>query len=217
MSSRYSGSYSIPKELAARPDLNDGQKLLLGVVASLSTPERPCDCTHAQFADRLGHSRVTIARWLAKMHALGYVMVCPRLLPIARDRAHSVYHLPVRIWRSFYRAWAMVGPKWRKLAKRLKDWVEPWLPLELLQGIPDVERRGSRRSTDSLHRIKLTEGSVRRIGPEPGPPEQLSFQLFESHPVEETLLAIGQHNRRLVESWGLGAGMQQRLLGVTTL
>jgi hypothetical protein len=126
---------------------------------------------------------------LQKVHALEYIMVSPRRFPIPRERAHSFYHLPVRVWRFFYRAWAMTGKKWRKFSKVVLDWFEPQIPLEMLMGISDVEKGGSRRSTDSLHRINLTNRSVRWTGPVPVPAEQLSFQAFESNPVEEMLAA----------------------------
>jgi DNA-binding MarR family transcriptional regulator len=174
MSSTYNGCYSIPKILAARPDLNDGQKLLLTIIASESTPERPADHSHAQLAKRLAVHRTTVSRWLDALVGFGYLMVVPARLPIPRDRSRTRYHLPVRIWRLFLRGWAMMGGKFRGMRKAVLDWIERQLPLSLLTGTEGKSRAADGPS--SFHyKTVLPKRLVREVPPAPGLEAQLSF------------------------------------------
>jgi len=182
MSSRYSGSYSIPKVLVSSQDLNAGQKILLGLIASMSRPDTPCDLTLGQMAERLGKHRTTIGRWLSDLKEKGYVLIQPYLPPLPRISSRYSYQLPIRIWRMFLRGWAMVGDKWRKLAKTVLDWLEPRLPLSVLELVPDVEKGGSRQTTDRLCKTNITNTPVRVLQAAPDHGEQLSFaELLDNH------------------------------------
>ena len=169
-----SGCYSIPKVLAACRDLNDGQKLLLTIIASESTPERPADHSHAQLAKKLGVHRITVSRWLNGLVVFGYLMKVPARLPIPRDRSRTRYHLPVRIWRFFLRGWAMMGGKFRSIRKAVLDWIERQLPLSLLTSMEGKSRAADGPS--SFHyKTVLPKRPVRGVPPAPGPDAQLSF------------------------------------------
>lgn len=170
----YTGSYSIPKVLAARPDLNDGQKLLLTVIASLGRPDKPCDSTQAQLGERVGRSRTTVSRWLQKLEARGYIIRLARRLPIPRERARTRYDLPVRIWRLFLRGWAMMGPKFRGMRKAVLDWIEQQLPLSFLMA-KDDEGVGPIVHSSIQYKNNLTKRVVRGAQPAPDRGEQLSF------------------------------------------
>lgn len=166
------GTLSIPKVLAADPALHDGQKLLLTLIASTAKPDRPCDLTLGQLAGRLGKHRTTIGRWINELAHQGYLLVQPYLPPLPRVSSRRCYQLPIRLWRLFLRAWAMVGPFWRKVSKQVKDWIEPRLPLSFLAG---VDNGGTRRPTDSLRKTKLLITPVRGSQPAPDDCEQLSL------------------------------------------
>lgn len=178
------GTLSIPKVLAADPALQDGQKLLLTLIASTAKPDRPCDLTLGQFAGRLGKHRTTIGRWIVDLSRRGYLLVQPYRPPLPRVSSRRCYQLPVRLWRLFLRAWAMVGGVWRKVSRQVKDWIEPRLPLFFLA---DVDKGGSRRPPDRLCKTNLPNTPVRGSQAAPDPGEQLSFQaLLTEFPESET-------------------------------
>ena len=173
MSSTFKGSYTIPKVLAACRDLKIGQKLLLTVIASLAKPDRPCDCTHAQLAERVAHSRTTVARWIADLEAKGYLQCHRQLPPIPRARSRALYQLPLRIWRIFLRAWSMASPHLRRLATSVWDWIQPRLPVQFF--LEEVEKARPRRPPDPRSTQHLPPTPVRGSCSAPDHGEQLSL------------------------------------------
>jgi len=171
--SSFKGSYTIPKVLAACRDLKIGQKFLLTVIASLAKPDQPCDCTHAQLAERVAHNRTTVARWLADLEAKGYLERREEPLPIPRAGARWRYQLPLRIWRIFLRAWSMASPRLRRLATSVWDWIQPRLPVQFF--LEEVEKARPRRPPDPRSTQHLPPTPVRGSCSAPDHGEQLSL------------------------------------------
>jgi len=203
------GCYSVPKPLVSDPVLTAGQKVLITILASESTPERPADHSHQQLANKLGVARTTVARWLDELEASGYLWRESKRFPIPRDKSRTRYHLPVRVWRLFLRGWAMVGGKFRRMAKNVLHWIEQRLPLVLL--IDLEEQQGRPKSPSSFHyKNSLTKRPVRGAQRELDSGGQLSLAQL----MAEVPSVAARHSRmEHIASWVANPELRAKMLG----